>query len=79
MTTIIHLPIKTFTNYVLRKDDSLTICQQEIYILASGLDGLILMVLAKAPLNFKIELHFQHLSWPSTFKNNKCQKYACVM
>lgn len=41
-------------------------CPKEIYILASGL---ILMVQAKALLNFKIELLFEHLSWPFNFKN----------
>ncbi len=52
MTTIIHSPIKTQANYVLRNDGSLTICQREIYILARGLYGLLRMVQAKALLHF---------------------------
>lgn len=47
-----RLPIKTFANCVLRNDDSLNICQREIYILARGFYGLLRMVQAKAPLNF---------------------------
>jgi len=46
MTKMISLPIKTFA------DDSLNICQREIYMLARGFYGLLRMVQAKAPLNF---------------------------